>query len=320
MTDFTFAHVLKKERKAAQQLIIDLHYSASHGNSGYLHTITVAGELQAACLIGGTLSKGSEKALIAPGYPCRLLKRLVAKDDCEVPESQLMRASMRDVANKLSASYLAISYADELAIDQRTGLGMVGGVYHAAGLFFLGFTSQPRYAVVDDLGALRSTRQGPVTLSKKTLPRKGDIWNEREVERDWRMVKIPPARVWAVPVVPWRVGGVPTTRAWRKSQYLAFWRNLAPARKVHAQRWIDKVEWNRLLRSATVEEVDEPRQQTEHALLARAKWPGALMTRPAAPVFPRIEAQGRLFTEADLESERTAGRFYWPRGEAGEVC
>ena len=106
MTDFTFAHALKQERKAAQRLITDLHYSGSSGNSGYLHTITVGGELQAACLIGGTLSKGSEKALIATGFPCRLVKRLVAADHCPIPESQLLRASMRDVATKLGHAYL----------------------------------------------------------------------------------------------------------------------------------------------------------------------------------------------------------------------
>ncbi len=319
MSDFTFAHALGPARKAAQRLITDLHYSGSSGNSGYLHTITVGGELQAACLIGGTLSKGSEKALIATGFPCRLVKRLVAADHCPIPESQLLRASMRDVATKLGHAYLAISYADEVAVDARTGISLYGRLYLAAGFWFIGFTSQPRYAVVDDLGALRSTRQGATTLSRKTLPKAGSLWNEREVTRDWRMVQIPPARVWVTPVVPWSVKGAATTRAWRKSQYLAFWRNLAPARKVWAQRWIDKVGWKRLLRDATVEQVDPPRQETEHALLARGVWPGSLMTRPAAPIWPHIESQGRLFTEADLAGERTTGRFYWPRGEGGEL-
>jgi hypothetical protein len=314
MADFTFAHVLKKERKAAQQLIIDLHYAQNHGNSGFMHTISVAGELQAACLIGGTLSKGSEKSLITPGYPCRLVKRLVATDECAVPESQLLRAAMRDVATKLSVPYLAISYADPVAIDTRSGNPLSGKLYQSSGFFHIGLTSQPRYAVVDDQGALRSTRQGPITLSRKSLPRKGTLWNGRIVERDWRMVVIPPARIWVTPVVPWSGG-----RAWRKQQYLDFWRNLAPDRRVWAQRWIDKVEWKRLLRSATVEEIEEPRQATEHALLARGSWPGDLMTRPAAPVFPRIEEQGRLFTEEDMESERTTGRYYWARGEAGDL-
>jgi hypothetical protein len=314
MTDFTFAHVLKKERKAAQRLIRELHYSGSDGNSGWLHTINVAGELQAACLIGGTLSKGSEKSLITPGYPCRLVKRLVAAEHCQIPESQLLRAAMRDVATKLSVPYLAISYADPVAVDARTGNPLSGALYAACGMFHIGLTSQPRYAVVDDLGALRSTRQGAITLSRKSLPRKGTLWNERLVQRDWRMVVIPPARIWVTPVVPWSGG-----RAWRKRQYLDFWRNLAPDRRVWAQRWINKVEWKRLLRAATVEEVDEPRQTTEHALLARATWPGDLMTRPAAPVFPRIEEQGRLFTEEDLEHEKTTGRLYWPRGEAVEL-
>ena len=89
MTSFTFAHVLRAERKAAHRLIEELHYSGSNGNSGFMHAITVGGVVAAACLIGGTLSKGSEQALIAPGFPCRLVKRLVARDDCAVPEYKL---------------------------------------------------------------------------------------------------------------------------------------------------------------------------------------------------------------------------------------
>src|SRR6266545_5844182 len=101
MPQFRFAHVHGEDRKAAQRLIADLHYSGSPGGSGFAHSIQIDGSTAAACLIGPTLSKGSEKALIAPGYPCRLVKRLVAADHCPVPESQLLRASMRDVATKL---------------------------------------------------------------------------------------------------------------------------------------------------------------------------------------------------------------------------
>jgi hypothetical protein len=115
------------------------------------------------------------------------------------------------------------------------------------------------------------------------------------------------------------VNGAPTSRAWRKNQYLEFWRNLAPDRQVYAQRWIDRVQWKRLLRLATVEDVEPPRQENDNALLARGIWPGHLMTRPAGPIWPRIEAQGRLFSESDLAGERTTGRLYWPRGEADDV-
>jgi len=315
---FRFAHVHGAERKAAQRLITDLHYSANPGGSGFTHAIHIDDSLVAACLIGPTLSKGSERSLIAPDFPCRLVKRLVARDDCPVPESQLLRMAMRDVANKLGSAYLAISYADPVAQDVRTGRSLYGALYLASGFFFCGFTSQPRYAVVDDLGVLKSTRQGRVTLTKKTLPKAGDEWNGRTVLKDWAMIQIPPARVWIVPVTPWYVNGEPTSRAWRKHQYLEFWRNLNIKRLVHAQRWINRRHWQRLLRMATVEEVEPPRQEREHALLARARWQGALMTRTAGPIWPPIVEQGQLFAWSDVAGETTAGRLYWPRGEASE--
>ncbi|KPV52459.1 hypothetical protein SE17_15385 [Kouleothrix aurantiaca] len=318
MPRFVFSHVLKEQRREAQRLIRELHYSSSDGNQGFVHSVRIDDVTAAACLIGGTLSEGAERAIVAEGFACRQVKRLVARDNCPVPESQLLRMAMRDVANKVGP-YMSISYADPVAIDARTGRSLLGWLYFAAGYFFIGFTSQPRYAVIDHEGALRSTRQGGITLTRRTLPRAGDDFQGQRVTKDWQMVKIPPARVWVAPVVPFTLGGEPTSRAWRKHQYLEMWRNLVPERKVWAQRWIDKRHWKQLLRDATVEQVEGPRQQTEHEILARGVWPGELMTRTAGPIWPIIEEQGHLFSEAEVAGEVTSGRRYWPRGEASDI-
>jgi hypothetical protein len=60
----------------------------------------------------------------------------------------------------------------------------------------------------------------------------------------------------------------------------------------------------------TVEEVEPPRQEREHELLARARWQGALMTRTAGPIWPPIIEQGQLFAWSDVAGETTAGRRY----------
>jgi len=319
MPRFHYGHALGDRRRRAQQLIKDLHYSASAGGSGFMHSVEVDDVAAAACLTGPTLSEGAERSIISPGFTCRVVKRLVAHDTCPVPESQLLRLALRDIANK-TGPYLAISYADPVARDARSGTPLLGRLYLAAGFFFVGFTSQPRYAVIDDLGALRSTRQGKRTLSRKSLPKAGTEWNGRVVTRDWQMTKIPPARIWVVPVMPWhRQDGEPTSRAWRKHTYLMFWRNLTVKRLVYAQRWVNRKEWRRLLQLACVQPMDAPRQETEHALLARAGWPGQLITRTAAPIwYPQVE-QGRLWAEHDVAEEVTSGRVYWPRGEVSDL-
>jgi len=43
------------------------------------------------------------------------------------------------------------------------------------------------------------------------------------------------------------------------------------------------------------------------------------MTRTAGPIWPIIEEQGRLFSEAEVAGEVTSGRRYWPRGEASDI-
>src|SRR3954452_19221443 len=95
---------------------------------------------------------------------------MVCQDDCPVPESKLLWTAMRAVANRRGETLIIVAYADPVARDEHSGLPLTGRVYLSSNFFFAGETSQPRFAVVDDQGRARSSRQGAITLTRRTLP------------------------------------------------------------------------------------------------------------------------------------------------------
>jgi hypothetical protein len=286
-------------RRQGLAFIEQHHYTGSNGGSGYLFVVLGdADRIVGACLIGPASSMAAERAIVAAPWRVWQIKRLVCLDDC-VPESQLMRHAMREVAASRGETLVVVSYADPVARDERTGRPLLGWVYLAAGLFYVGETSQPRYAVIDDQGRSRSTRQGKVTLKRSTLP------------PGWRMVRIPAARVWLAVVPPLAIDGKPTSRRWRKLQYLAAWRALAPSRRVAAQQWIDFKSWDH--RPSCVTSLGRPKMFRGPQRLQPALWPGSMLRRTAGPVWVPVNWQGNFLDELDVDGEATIGRVYAPR-------
>ena len=99
-----------------------------------------------------------------------VLKRSWAFDDCPVPETQILRAALRVKAYELGGTLLAASYADPWARDERTGRGLYGQVYLAAGFVFTGESAPVGEVVVDEVGRFMSKRQGAVTLRSPRGP------------------------------------------------------------------------------------------------------------------------------------------------------
>jgi hypothetical protein len=257
-----------------------------------------------AVLIGPANPMAAERALIRPPYRVWVLKRLLCRDDCPVPESQLLRTAMRHLTRLRGKTLLFCSYADPAARDERTGQPLLGWLYLAAGFFYAGETSRPRYALIDSEGRARSLRQGATTLGRSTPP------------PGWRMAKLPPARVWLTVVPPdaLTLDGVclPTTRRWRKHQWRSAWAALAPDRRIAAQQWIETRMWRRLC-AAGQRGLCAPRHSRPGQRLQPAWWRGSQLKRTAGPVWVPGPWKQTWLDEAAVVGERTGGRMYLPR-------
>jgi hypothetical protein len=302
--------VLGPLRARVQAFTAQHHYTASHGGSGFLFAIVDAGAILGACLVGPHSSMMAERAIIAAPHRVWVIKRLVCLDDCPVPESQLMRHAMRAVAVARAEPIMVVAMADPVARDERTGQPLLGWVYLAAGMFSIGETSQPRYAVLDHHDRWRSTRQGEITLSRRTLPRAGSTWRGELVTKDWELHKLPPARVWAAAVTPAAIHGVSTTRLWRKRAAARLWRALSPNRRVAAMMWIDFSAWRR--RDRSVVSLGRPRRLRGPQQFQPALWPAHFLTRTAAPAWVPYLWQESFLEESSVVGERTLHRSYVP--------
>jgi hypothetical protein len=303
---YALRRVLGAERKAAQHFIVTHHYGQSDGGSGYLYAaIAPDGSIAGACLIGPASSMAAERAILDPPWRVWTCKRLVCLDSCPVPESQLLWYALRQTANQIGSTFGCVSYADPVARDARTGLPLGGKVYAAANHLYIGLTSQPRYALLDEHGRMRSSRQGKVTLGRRSLP------------EGWHMQKIPPARVWLAVVTPEVVtdNGVarPTTRRWRKRQWRTCLQALNPKRRAAAQQWIGDAALRDAIVAGQATPIAAPTQRTENAGLQPAHYAGAQLNRTAGPVWVPFVWQDELVLEGYITDETTAHRQYAPR-------
>lgn len=297
------------------------------GGSGQMFVVaTSAGAIQGACLIGATASRNcehsivgaclirptasadAERSIATSGVCIRQIKRSHLLDGVPMFESHLLRYAMQQVCNTYDTPVLYVSYADPAATDERTGMPLLGWTYLAAGFFYIGETQGRRYCVIDHRGRARSTRQGKVTLTSKTLPKAGDTFHGEPIAQDWQLKRLPPARIWVAIVTPDRY-----TRKQAKHAWLEMWRQLNPERKVAAKIWIDHVAWRRKLASGTASLGDpRPEHMRAHDRFQPAWWRGAEITRTAAPVWVPATWQHELLLEADIEGETTAHRRYTP--------
>ncbi len=297
---YTLRHVLGADRTRAQAFIRSHHYTASDGGSGFMYAVFAPnGDIAGACLVGPTLSTAADRALVAAPWRVEACKRLVAADDCPVPESQILRYALRSTANRRGETTLFVSYADPCARDTRTDLPLSGAVYLAAGHFFVGETSQPRYAVFDEQGRVRSTRQGKTTLSKGSMP------------DGWRIQRVPAARIWVAIVTPETIPGPDeprqTTQRWRKHQWLSCFHDLNPARRVRAIQWIEERAWERAEADGATA-LGDPRKTTGNARFQPARWQPGAINRSASPVWEPMIWQTEII--GFNEHETTAGRSY----------
>ncbi len=216
----------------------------------------------------------------------------------------LLRRTLRLDAVLRGYTLLYVSYADPAAHDARSGLPLLGHVYLASGMFYIGDTVSPRRAFLDASGRVRSSRQGSVTLTRSTAP------------AGWRSIRLPAARIWAAVVAPNVVDGRATSTRWRKHQRRECWAALAPRRRsIHCsaatrRRWRN---WHATLRVLSLGPSTSLRWTNERR---PAWWQGCDLSTRAAPVWlePIIQLGLELvrISAHQVEDERTAARTYIP--------
>ena len=327
ITPLTIVRAFGAMRKEAAAYLEAHHYMRSAGGSGQMFAVMDSSErvsgavlmgatasrncdhsIAGACLIGPTASADAERSIAGSGVLIRQIKRSHLLDDVPMYESHLLRHAMQGVCNEYDTPVLYVSYADPAATDERSGRPLLGWTYLAAGFFYAGETNGRRYCAIDHLGRARSTRQGRVTLNRKTLPKAGDTFHGEYITHDWQLKNLPPARVWLAVVTPDRY-----TRKQAKSAWLNVWRQINPQRRIAAKIWISHVEWRRKLAAGKVSLGEaKPHHMREGDRLQPAWWEGWEMTRTAAPVWVPYCWQHELLLEANVEGERTANRQYKP--------
>lgn len=314
--------------------IANHHYMRSSGGSGQLFAVVrddqqVVGacligattsenqtrSLVGACLIGPTASADAERSIAQPGVLVRQIKRSVLADDVPTTalyESQLLRHCMQAVCDAYDQPVLFVSYADPAATDTRTGQPLAGWVYLAAGFFYVGETTSRRQCVIDHCDRARSTRQGTITLTRKTLPKAGDHFHGEPITADWRLASLPPARIWIAVCTPRRMTRRQARTAWRQ-----VFAALQPQRRVAARIWISHVAWRRqVARGIVALGAPRPQHLRRHDRFQPALWPGYAITRTAAPVWVPLVHQQRALLLDDVEGETIAGRCYAPLAAA----
>ena len=193
---------------------------------------------------------------------------------------------------------LAVSYAAPWVLDERTGRGLYGHVYLAAGFFFAGESAPAGEAVLAEVAPFRSKRPG---LS----PSGGTISSLRP---GWRFARVGRRRGWLAVITP-----VGWSRARRKREWRQCWSALNPQRWVAAQRGVSEKTWRRLVRES-VRPIPHgsPGRRRGFERFQAGWWRGGPMDHGCAPLW--VDAFVRepvaLLTEADVAGERTGGRAY----------
>jgi hypothetical protein len=300
-------------RKQAAAYLEREHYMRSAGGSGQMFAVIAerSGSVAGACLIGPAASQDAERSIAQPGVLIRQIKRSHIADRVPataVCESKLLRTAMQAVCDEYDRPVLFVSYADPAATDERTGLPLAGWCNFAAGFFYAGETSSSRFCVIDHHGRARSTRQGAVTLTRRTLPRAGETFHGEYISRDWQMRRLPPARIWLAVTTPSRMTRRQAKHAWRNT-----WASLHPDRRVAARNWISHTNWRRKTAAGTVALGDpRPEHVTDTDRFQPAFWRGEELNRTAAPVWVPLAWQTRVLFAEDVEGETVARRQYEP--------
>lgn len=347
---FRIEHAYGARRKQAQEYLRRWHYLASDGNQGFMFSITADDNAVAgACLVGNAMSENVELDLLGAPRPtqdssstvrgaclvgqsnspdiegdlleqgavgrvlCQQIKRSHILDDVPVSavcESKLLRRSIQYVTDYYARPVLFVSYADPSARDSRDHTRpLLGGVYLAAGGYYVGKTG-PRKVVLDHDGKWRSTKQGRITLTRHNLPKKGDVFGDELITRDWEIFTAEPALIWVFVCTPSCYTKKQSQAAWR-----ATWRALSPTKRVAAKVWVDEVQWGRDQRAGIVSLGDpKPEHVRDNQRFQPAEWPGDRITRTAAPAWPGYTWQNQIvFEEADIVGETVANRIYLPK-------
>jgi hypothetical protein len=247
----------------------------------------------------------AERAILDPPWRVWTCKRLVCLDSCPVPESQLLWYALRQTANQIGSTFGCVSYADPVARDARTGLPLGGKVYAAANHLYIGLTSQPRYALLDEHGRMRSVASGQ-GHAWQALPARGLAHAE-----DPARSRVAHGRD-AVNVTENGVAR-PTTRRWRKGQWRACWQALNPKRRAAAQQWIGDAALRDAIVAGQATPIAAPTQRTENAGLQPAHYAGAQLNRTAGPVWVPFVWQDELVLEGDITDDTRAHHQYAPR-------
>ncbi len=313
---YAIVHALGPEREALDRLLREHHYRHTGGGSGYSYAaVSPGGDVVGGAWIGPDASMNAVRKVVRPPHLTWAIRRSWMADESPVPESQMLRTPMRAMANSRGEAMLFVSYAEPDAMDSRTGLPMLGGVYMAAGFFFAGYTGAGS-TVVDPDGRARSRRQGAVTLSTGNLSR---------LRPGARKFPSPPKRRWLAVVTPEvrELDGrrIRTSRVWRKREWLRVWRALNPECRVAARRWIAEREWRRRVESGQrpLDDRGRPVESREGLRRQAAWWEGAQLTRSSAPVWvPEYIQESMVWIgEAEVTGERTAGRIFLPLAVCG---
>lgn len=316
LDDIQIVHALRATRERTEQFIATNHYTRLPGIRGCFTYAAVRpdGEILGTVAIGqGSSTDAIHNLFPRPPVPnIWTLRRMVCLDSCPVPESQLLRAAMNDLAQQLQYPLIVISYADPLAVDIRPGRErrpLLGGVYLAAGYFGLGFTVTRRTHVpVDQNGAVHGTRFGDETLSRNNLP-DGWVWQRIPDGAESRFL------IYCGVAMPHALLGGPRPRGagqrYGERWWGQIWGALAPDRRVAARQWTLTHEaevLERLGRAQLLEPIDERTPKRGDRSLARGLWEGALLRRDAGPAWWPVLTQHAMFSEADLLGETTAQR------------
>lgn len=232
----------------------------------------------------------------------------VPKD--QLCESQLLRHCLQRVTDAYNKPVVFVSYADLAARNTKTNLPLTGAFLVAAGFFYAGLTTSQRYCVIDHNGAARSTRQGKITLTRKTLPKAGQVFHEEEITADWRMVKLPPARIYVTVVTPSSM-----TQRQAKHAYLQVFKTMPEERRLSAYRWTNDKEWRRFVDAGEVEPFGEPKAKhiREFDAFRPGHWKPKHITRTSSPIYvPLVWAGNILYLNPEIEAESIATCSYTP--------
>lgn len=324
---FGIAH-LRGAPRAALTTLMQQHYLGVSGNVGLAFGVyTPAQEIVGGALIGATASESCSRSIAAADYPIRAIKRSFILDELPgsvdnscvpVPESQMLRACMDEVADLAQAPVIFVSYADPAAVDIRVDppRPLLGRVYVGAGFFFAGWSRGRRLVAIDTDGCARSTRQGPVALTSRNIA---------QLRPGWQLVAAPPLRVWLAVVPPRhhvRNGRRrAATSAWRRRVWYQAWATLHPDRRIAARQWVATDAWQQLVRAGQTPITEHTRVGAVRPLPTRlagaerrqaAWWQGAQLQPDAVPVWVPEPLQTTLEL-IDATPETTAYRTYLPR-------